>query len=226
MSNIDGQLIAAVLASHTPTGRRIVSLLEEGGIEVLCEATRGDDLEQGLGGASVDALVLACSSSSNDAKRAIRDLKRRFLDTPLVAVVEEAGASRVSRAALDANADGVVYQGLAGKALVPSVLAVSAQHVVLPRNEYRHSVPVVLSHRERQVLRLAVDGLTNDSIASRLYLSRSTVKSHLTSAFAKLSVRSRSEAAVLLSNPDEPASRLISSIGGSEAEMAAAAAGG
>jgi DNA-binding CsgD family transcriptional regulator len=67
----------------------------------------------------------------------------------------------------------------------------------------------VLSYREREVLRLAVGGMTNDAIARALYISRSTVKSHLTSAFAKLSVRSRSEAAAVLSNPDEPATRLL-----------------
>jgi DNA-binding NarL/FixJ family response regulator len=58
------------------------------------------------------------------------------------------------------------------------------------------------SHREKQVLRLVADGLTNSEIAERLFLSESTVKSHLSTAFAKLGVRSRKEAAALVLDPE------------------------
>jgi DNA-binding NarL/FixJ family response regulator len=61
----------------------------------------------------------------------------------------------------------------------------------------------VFSHRERQVLALLVRGLGNRQIASHLFLAESTVKSHLSSAFQKLGVRSRKEAAALLMDPDE-----------------------
>jgi DNA-binding CsgD family transcriptional regulator len=89
------------------------------------------------------------------------------------------------------------------------VTAVFAELVVFPRDERRGLDPPALSHREREVLRLAVQGHTNDEIGARLYLATSTVKSHLTSAFAKLAVRSRSEAAALIYNPEEPAGRAI-----------------
>ena len=46
-------------------------------------------------------------------------------------------------------------------------------------------------------------GLTNSEIAESLFLSESTVKSHLSSAFAKLGVRSRREAAALVLDPDQ-----------------------
>jgi hypothetical protein len=45
-------------------------------------------------------------------------------------------------------------------------------------------------------------GLTNSEIADALFLSESTIKSHLSSAFAKLGVRSRKEAAALILDPD------------------------
>ena len=48
------------------------------------------------------------------------------------------------------------------------------------------------------MLELLVTRLTNGQIAARLYLAESTVKSRVASAFAKLGVRSRKEAATLL----------------------------
>ena len=58
------------------------------------------------------------------------------------------------------------------------------------------------SLREKQVLQLVADGLTNAEIASRLFLSESTVKSHLSSSFRKLGVSSRAEAAAAVLDPD------------------------
>lgn len=49
----------------------------------------------------------------------------------------------------------------------------------------------VLSVRERQILNLVVQGLTNDDIAEKLYISPETVKTHLKNIRRKLGIRSR-----------------------------------
>jgi hypothetical protein len=60
------------------------------------------------------------------------------------------------------------------------------------------------------VLGQVAAGLTNSEIAESLFLSESTVKSHLSSAFAKLGVRSRKEAAALVLDPDQgPDARVL-----------------
>jgi DNA-binding NarL/FixJ family response regulator len=55
-----------------------------------------------------------------------------------------------------------------------------------------------LTEREREVMRLAVEGLTNDEIADRLFISSTTVKSHLGHVLAKLGVTSRARLIALV----------------------------
>ncbi|WP_320670052.1 helix-turn-helix transcriptional regulator [Patulibacter defluvii] len=52
-----------------------------------------------------------------------------------------------------------------------------------------------LTPTEVEVVRLAVDGLTNPQIGARLFMSRSTVKTHLSHVYAKLAVANRTELA-------------------------------
>jgi DNA-binding NarL/FixJ family response regulator len=52
-----------------------------------------------------------------------------------------------------------------------------------------------LSGRQREILKLLVEGLSNAQIAARLYLSESTIKQHLRAAYKELGVHNRTEAA-------------------------------
>jgi len=54
-----------------------------------------------------------------------------------------------------------------------------------------------LTPTEQSVVRLAVEGLSNPGIGSRLFMSRSTVKTHLSHVYAKLGVANRTELATL-----------------------------
>lgn len=64
------------------------------------------------------------------------------------------------------------------------------------RGEATPDVFAALSHREREVLRLIADGLSNARIAERLQIGDKTVRNHASNVFDKLGVRSRAEAIV------------------------------
>ena len=54
-----------------------------------------------------------------------------------------------------------------------------------------------LTEREREVLALVAEGLTNEEIADRLYLSPATARTHVSRILAKLDVRNRAQLVVL-----------------------------
>lgn len=119
-----------------------------------------------------------------------------------VVVVLRGPDSTSLRRALEAGADGALTEDELATALPVAVRGVSAGLMVVPQAARRQLAPPALSHRERQVLTLLVEGCTNAEIATRLFLAESTVKSHLSGAFAKLGVRSRRDAVALILDPN------------------------
>ena len=64
-----------------------------------------------------------------------------------------------------------------------------------------------LTPAEREVARLASEGLRNDAIAQRLFIAPGTVKVHLTHIFSKLGITTRAELAVQAAAQDLTARR-------------------
>jgi DNA-binding NarL/FixJ family response regulator len=106
------------------------------------------------------------------------------------------------RAALSAGIAGLLAREDLERALEPCLRAVLAGQVCVPDAHRRELNPPALSAREKQILGLVVMGYMNAQIARQLFLAESTVKSHLSSAFAKLGVRSRNEAVSMILDPE------------------------
>jgi DNA-binding NarL/FixJ family response regulator len=148
-------------------------------------------------GLDADTIVIfACDVDSPSEMAALRKLHREVREPAIVAVLPTATATGVRRA-LDAGADAIVFEHELEQTLAVAVTAVGSGQSVVPRKMRASVERPAFSHRERQVLTFVSEGLTNAQIAERLFLSESTVKSHLSSAFAKFGVRSRREAAAL-----------------------------
>jgi DNA-binding NarL/FixJ family response regulator len=163
------------------------------------------------------AIVLWAGETVAPLSKSIERLVHRFAPAPLVVVCSSIHRWEV-RTALAAGAVGVVaYENLTDT-LGPCLLAVTAGQICVPREQWRQVEPPALSSREKQILGLVVMGYMNSQIAEQLFLAESTVKSHLSSAFGKLGVRSRNEAVNLIIDPERGLGMGILGLGGEPLE--------
>jgi DNA-binding NarL/FixJ family response regulator len=146
--------------------------------------------------------VLAVDLSRPMALPRLRETLRRSGTERVVAISPTCGPL-AARRAVRAGADSLVLEKELEGLLGPAVRAVAAGLKVLPTALGNGADRLAFSHREREVLRLAVQGQTNGEIAAELFLAESTVKSHLSSAYRKLGAHGRKDAASLILDPDE-----------------------
>jgi len=190
------ELCVILCADSSAMRRRIAYALAEHDLDASLSEL--DDPEM-LGKLELDEdaiVVLACDVDLPREMAALRRLRRELRAPAIVAVAPPATGTGVRRA-LDAGADGVVFESELESTLAVAVRAVASGQSVVPRNLRASVERPAFSHRERQVLSFVSRGLTNAQIAEKLFLSESTIKSHLSSAFSKFGVRSRKEAAAL-----------------------------
>ena len=114
-------------------------------------------------------------------------LPRRAAAQPLVDAIRALARHEV---ALDSVVTGQLVRHLTGEAAQPA-----AEERVLDR----------LTERQREVAELVAQGLSNEEIAGRLFLSPATVKSHLTAVMRRLDVRTRTQLAILVNRDHSPA---------------------
>jgi DNA-binding NarL/FixJ family response regulator len=192
-------LAVAAISPSEEIRRAIASSLDPSDFRLVAEAETPSGLAPNQQ-VEPDVLVLAVDDEA-DAAGWLRALRDPFPASRLVVVGTFTTPSAV-RDALDQGADGLVAAARLASALGPTVLAVAAGQAVFPSELRTGSWRPLLSRREKQILGMVVMGFTNAEIARRLFIADSTVKSHLSSAFRKLGVRSRSEATHLILDPE------------------------
>jgi DNA-binding NarL/FixJ family response regulator len=115
--------------------------------------------------------------------------------------------------ALQAGASGFLLKDVRAEALFDAVRVVAAGDALLapvitrrliaefarlrPRRELRPDELTGLTPREREILGLLAEGLSNHEIAERLVLSDETVKTHVSHVLRKLGLRDRAQAVVV-----------------------------
>jgi DNA-binding NarL/FixJ family response regulator len=180
----------------------IIEILERQGVAItVFDRVEDLDLSSGDGQEAPSVIVLWIEDTIASLTRSIEPLAQRFAQTPIVVACSSIQRWEV-RAALTAGAAGVVLHDDLDSALAPCLQSVQAGQVCVPRAHWRQIEPPALSAREKQILGLVVMGYMNGQIAEQLFLAESTVKSHLSSAFGKLGVRSRNEAVNLILDPE------------------------
>jgi DNA-binding NarL/FixJ family response regulator len=140
--------------------------------------------------------LLSWTNASQNEISSLTELRGRH-DGPLVAILANTPNARGARV-IAARLEGAVMAGDLESTLKPTLAAVAVGQCVVPRAIRQIVDRPALSPRERQILAMIVLDFSNAEIARKLFVSESNVKNHLSSAFQKLGVKSRSAAAELI----------------------------
>jgi len=154
-----------------------------------------------------DVVVLDVRLPDRDGVQICNEIRELSPETRILICSGLADGSAMIEAA-KAGADGFVSKEAANAEIVDAVRRVANGAAVLGSASaqvmfryLRRRGPVdsklsVLSDREREVLGLLAEGLTNREIAARLFISEKTVRNHVSGVLRKLDFRHRTEAAL------------------------------
>ena len=174
----------------------LAALLElEADISVVAQARNGKEALEAVLMHGPDVFITDIEMPEMTGLDVASELKK--LSVTRVIIVTTFARAGYLRRALEAGASGYLLKDSPARELANAVRRVhQGLRVIDPELAAEAwSDPDPLTERERQVLRLAGDGLTSGDIASRLGLSEGTVRNYLSEAISKLGAANRVEAA-------------------------------
>jgi two-component system, NarL family, response regulator DevR len=198
-----------LLDDHEVVRRGIRQLLEDSGdIEVVGESGLAAEATARIPALRPDVAVLDARLPDGSGIDVCRDV--RSIDPTINALILTSyDDDEALFAAILAGASGYVLKQIGGQDLVETVRRVAAGQSlidpsltarVLERLRGGDQTPdelAELTEREREILGLIAEGLTNRQIGERLFLAEKTVKNYVSSILAKLGLERRTQAAVL-----------------------------
>lgn len=205
-------MIRVLLADDHPivrAGTRTMLVRYED-IEIVGEAGDADETLKMAAATNPDVLLLDAVLPGRRAKILVRDLLTQqphlrilmlsaYKDVELVMGLLRAGVSGylLKESSIDAIAQAVrdVQQGK--KAFSPEIVELLQQAALGEIASPTKNPLDKLSKREKEVLDLMVEGLSNHAISQRLFISERTVKYHIGNIYGKLAVENRTEAVIL-----------------------------
>jgi NarL family two-component system response regulator LiaR len=167
-------------------------------LELIGEAENGDEAVVRCGLLNPDVVLMDLIMPGTDGVTAIRRIAEQFPDVKMIALTSFQEGDLVE-GALQAGAIGYLTKNVSAHELAAAIRAAKAGKMtlspeaakVLVNNRLQGQEYEALTEREREVLKLMVDGLTNSEIAGRLVVSLSTVKYHISNILLKLCVDNR-----------------------------------
>lgn len=192
-------MIGVVVADDHPIVREgIEGILDAAeGVALLGTASDGEDAIDVVARTAPDVLLLDLRMPRCDGLDVIAHLRARGVDRPRILVLTTYDTERDVRAAMRAGADGFLLKDAPPAVLMDAVRRVARGEAVLAPSAVRalaRSETPRLTAREADVLREVAGGGTNREAAARLFISESTLKTHLARVFDKLGVADRAAA--------------------------------
>ena len=173
----------------------LLSLEED--VEIVAEASRGDEVLPAALDAFPDVALLDIEMPGGDGLSAAAALRER-LPSCRVIILTTFGRAGYLKRAMESGALGFLLKDAPAAELASAIRRVmEGERVVDPGlaaaalSEGENP----LTERERDVLRASANGATIEDVAARLHLSAGTVRNYLSTAIKKLGTRNRVEAA-------------------------------
>jgi DNA-binding NarL/FixJ family response regulator len=190
-----------LVEDHAVVRKGLKMVLGEAGHEVVAEAGDGDEAVEAAKANDFDLIIMDFSLPAQNGLEASEKIREIKPDAKIVILTMYDQAEYI-RAAVEANVNGFILKSSNDDELFNAIAAVcdgkkyfdpkAADQLFEVATE--QTVKAVISKREREVLKLAAEGLTNKEIASRLGIGMYTVRDHLRNVYEKLEVSDRAQA--------------------------------
>ena len=174
-------------------------------LQLAGEAESGAGAVQLCGEILPDVVLMDMVMADMDGAAATRAIRQQYPQVQVIALTSFKEGELIKNA-LEAGAIGYLLKDVSADELVQAIRAAHAGRATLSPEAAQALVETAnqppgpgldLTEREREVLALMVEGLSNTQIAGRLTVSPSTIKSHVSNILSKLGVTSRTEAVTL-----------------------------
>lgn len=174
-------------------------------ILLVAEAENGREAIKMCDKCMPDVVLMDMIMPVLDGAKATEQIIKNWPDVKIIALTSFNDEDLI-RKALKAGAVSYVLKNISGGKLVKTIkdiykgkLALSSQATKILLSELKKppDETIKLTKREKEILALIVEGLSNKQIAERLFLSNSTVQFHVSNILNKLGVSKRTEAVYL-----------------------------
>jgi two-component system, NarL family, response regulator DevR len=205
-----------LLDDHEIVRRGLADLLEtEADLTVVGEAGTAAEALNRIPAARPDVAVLDARLPDGSGIDVCRDIRSSMPQVRCLILTSYDDNDAVF-AAVMAGASGYLLKEIRGSSLVDAIRQVAAGRSLLDPSvterlltRLRNGEPedkklASLSEREREILGLITEGLTNRQIGERLFLAEKTVKNYVSGLLAKLGMERRTQAAVFGAEHRQP----------------------
>jgi two-component system NarL family response regulator len=189
-----------IVDDHPPMRMGLASLIKsQPGMDVIAEACDGEEAIEVYDDVLPDVVLMDLRMPGMGGVEAILAIRKKHPEARII-VLSTYDLDEDIHRAIQSGALSYLLKDMPSEEIASAIHAVYAGDALLPRQVADRlnlrSQREQLTERERDVLESLIKGRSNKEIASGLFVSEETVKSHLKMLFAKLRVHDRTGAAV------------------------------